>query len=62
MQIQNVPFGTTDWSAIEPTIHPGVTGEAVWHTFEEGNIRVRMVEYTPGYICNCPVVILPNDL
>lgn len=52
MQIQNVPFGTTDWNVIEPTIHPGVTGEAVWRTFEEGNIRVRMVEYTPGYFAD----------
>ena len=52
MQIQNVPFGTTDWNAIEPIIHPGVTGEAIWRTFEEGNIRVRMVEYTPGYLAD----------
>jgi len=52
MQIQNVPFGSTDWNAIEPTIHPGFTGEAVWRTFEEGNIRVRMVEYTPGYLAD----------
>ena len=52
MQIQDVPFGTTDWNAIEPTIHPGVTGEAIWRTFEEGNIRVRMVEYTPGYLAD----------
>lgn len=52
MQIRDVPFGTTDWNAIDPTIHPGATGEAVWHTFEEGNIRVRMVEYTPGYLAD----------
>lgn len=52
MNIQGVPFCTTDWSSIEPTIHPGVTGEAIWHTFEMGNIRVRMVEYTPGYLAD----------
>jgi hypothetical protein len=52
MQIKDVPFCTTDWSKIEPTKHPGVTGEAYWRTLEVGNIRVRMVEYTPGYMAD----------
>ena len=38
MNIQDVPFCTVDWAAIEPTIHPGVTGEAYWRTFEMGNL------------------------
>lgn len=52
MKIEDVPFCTTDWSQIEPTVHPGVTGQAVWRTFEQGNIRVRTVEYTPGYFAD----------
>ena len=52
MKIQEVPFCTGDWSTVTPTIHPGVTGEARWRTFEMGNIRVRMVEYTPGYLAD----------
>ncbi len=52
MVIQDVPFCTVDWNTIEPTIHPGITGEAYWRTFEMGNIRVRMVEYTPGYLAD----------
>jgi hypothetical protein len=52
MKIQDVPFNTVDWNKIEATKHPGVTGEAYWRTFEMGNIRVRMVEYTPGYLAN----------
>ncbi len=52
MIIQDVPFSTVDWSEIEATKHPGVTGEAWWRTFEMGNIRVRMVEYTPGYLAD----------
>lgn len=35
-----------------PTIHPGVTEEARWRTFEMGNIRVRIVEYTSGYLAD----------
>ena len=52
MKIENVPFGTIDWNAIIPTIHQGEKREAYWRTFEMGNISVRMVEYTPGYLAN----------
>lgn len=48
----NIPFGTTDWSAIPSTEHPGEHGKAIWRTREFGGIRVRMVEYTPGYVAN----------
>jgi quercetin dioxygenase-like cupin family protein len=54
MRMSDIPFGTTDWSDIAPTRHPGEKGEALWRTRQfgpEGNrIRVRMVEYTPGYV------------
>jgi quercetin dioxygenase-like cupin family protein len=52
MKIEDVPFCTIDWKTVEPTIHKGVTGQALWRTFEMGNIRVRMVEYTPGYLAD----------
>jgi len=52
VQMQDIPFGTTDWSAIEPTRHPGETGSAFWRTQHFGAIRVRMVEYTPGYLAD----------
>src|SRR5436853_4377114 len=49
MQITQLPFGTTDWSAIEPTAHAGEAGVAHWRTRHFGMLRVRMVEYSPGY-------------
>lgn len=52
MKIQDVPFGVTDWSGVERTEHPGETGTAWWRTRELGNIRVRMVEYSPGYLAD----------
>ncbi len=52
MQIENLPFGTTDWSTVEATEHPGDTGRAFWRTRHFGPVRVRMVEYTPGYLAN----------
>jgi quercetin dioxygenase-like cupin family protein len=49
MRMTEIPFATTDWSAITPTEHKGETGMAYWRTRDFGSIRVRMVEYTPGY-------------
>ena len=52
MKMSGIPFGTTDWSTIERTEHGGETGTAYWRTRQFGDIRVRMVEYTPGYLAN----------
>ena len=52
MKIENVPFMTTDWSQISPIEHKGETGLAIWKTLEIGNVRVRMVEYTAGYLAD----------
>jgi quercetin dioxygenase-like cupin family protein len=52
MQIDAIPFGTTDWSTVPPTEHQGETGKALWRTRQFGPIRVRMVEYTPGYLAD----------
>jgi hypothetical protein len=52
MDIANLPFGTTDWSQVERTEHKGEQGVAYWRTCQFGSIRVRMVEYTPGYLAD----------
>jgi len=49
MKMSEIPFGTTDWSGVEPTEHPGETGKATWRTKDFGAIRVRVVDYSPGY-------------
>jgi hypothetical protein len=52
MRIDDIPFGTTDWSAVEPTTHAGEAGVATWRTQQFGGIRVRMVDYSPGYVAD----------
>jgi hypothetical protein len=52
MHITDIPFGTTDWSTIERTEHKGERGTAYWRTRNFGDVRVRMVEYTPGYLAD----------
>jgi uncharacterized cupin superfamily protein len=49
VKIDNLPFGTTDWAEVPATQHAGETGHALWRTREFGDVRVRMVEYSPGY-------------
>jgi quercetin dioxygenase-like cupin family protein len=52
MQITDIPFGVTDWSSIDRTEHKGETGVAHWRTQNFGSIRVRIVEYSPGYLAD----------
>lgn len=52
MQLSDIPFGTTDWSTVERTTHKGESGLAYWRTRMFGGIRVRLVEYTPGYLAD----------
>jgi len=52
MDLTAIPFGTTDWSTIEPVAHAGQTGTAYWRTCQFGSARVRMVEYSPGYLAD----------
>jgi len=47
-----IPFATTDWSEVDRTEHAGERGSAYWRTRQFGAIRVRMVEYTPGYLAD----------
>lgn len=49
MKIQGVPFDVTDWGQMTLVEHQGEKGSSQWRTFEKGNIRVRMVEYLPGF-------------
>ena len=44
-----IPFQTTDWTTVPVTEHPGETGKAFWQTLQYSGLRVRLVEYTPGY-------------
>jgi len=52
MNMTQIPFGTTDWAGIAPVQYKGEKGAAYWRTRHFGDIRVRMVEYTPGYFAD----------
>ena len=49
MVIHNIPFESVDWNDIHSERHNGETGYAEWKVRQCGSIRVRVVEYSPGY-------------
>jgi hypothetical protein len=52
MKIPDLPFTVTNWSSVAATIHKGEQGEALWRSMTIGDIRIRHVEYTPGYLAD----------
>ena len=52
MKLPDNPFTVVDWTTIETTEHPGETGKALWRTLAMGDIRIRQVEYSPGYLAD----------
>ncbi len=52
MKLEAIPFQTIDWTSVAPTTHPGETGVATWRTLEVGNVRVRRVDYSAGYLAD----------
>lgn len=52
MELPAFPFELVDWSTVEPVDHPGESGVARWRTRHFGAVRVRVVEYSPGYLAD----------
>ncbi len=46
------PFQTIDWSAIEKVEYAGETGVAIWQTLQLEGLRIRLVEYSNGYLAD----------
>jgi hypothetical protein len=49
---KNIPFQTIDWSTIPKTEHKGETGMAYWQTLQFEGLRIRLVEYSKGYVAD----------
>ena len=52
MDIHTIPFQAIDWSTIPKTEHSGETGKALWQTLQFKGLRIRLVEYSPGYVAD----------
>ena len=52
MEMTGFPYSITDWAEVDPSEHAGEAGTAFWRTRTFGGIRVRIVEYSPGYVAD----------
>jgi hypothetical protein len=52
VEMSGIAFGVTDWAQVERSEHKGEVGTAYWRTRNFGSIRVRMVEYSAGYLAD----------
>ena len=50
--MSHIPFQTIDWTSIEKVEHKGETGVAFWQTLQLGGLRIRLVEYSKGYLAD----------
>lgn len=52
MSNKNIAFQVIDWNLIEGTNHPGENGNALWQTLKFPGLRIRIVEYSAGYLAD----------
>ena len=52
MIMTTIAFRTIDWGTVERTEHKGETGTSFWKTVQIGGLRIRIVEYSAGYIAD----------
>ena len=52
MEIKDIPFETFDLENVAPEVHEGATGTAWWKVITKGNVRMRIVEYSSGYLAD----------
>jgi len=51
-KINEIPFTSIDWSLIPKEEYKGEEGVAIWQTIQFSGLRLRIVEYSPGYIAD----------
>jgi hypothetical protein len=49
---KNIPFQVINWTAIPKIEHKGETGTAFWQTIQFPGLRIRIVEYSKGYLAD----------
>lgn len=49
MKLENVPLTVTDWNRVSSVSIRGETGKATSKEFNQGDVRVRLIEYSADY-------------
>ncbi len=48
----NIPFQTINWDSIPKVEYTGETGTSFWQTIQFDGLRIRIVEYSSGYLAD----------
>jgi hypothetical protein len=48
--MDRIPFTHLNWESAEKTEHPGSKGTSTWFTLYAGDLRLRKVHYSAGYV------------
>ena len=48
----NIKFQIVNWNLIETIKHTGEVGDAFWKTIHFDGLRIRIVEYSKGYLAD----------
>ena len=52
MNHTNFPYQSIDWAAIPRSEHKGESGTSHWQTLQLPGLRIRIVDYSPGYLAD----------
>ncbi len=52
VNMKNIPFQFLNWDHVPKEEHPGETGTSYWQTMSFGGLRLRIVEYSAGYLAD----------
>ncbi|MCW3078021.1 MAG: hypothetical protein JWO32_2630 [Bacteroidetes bacterium] len=52
IKMSSISFQSINWDNIPKIEHTGETGTAFWQTIQFDGLRIRMVEYTAGYLAD----------
>lgn len=52
MKLPESLFTVIDWENEERVVHQGTTGTATFRTRQVGDLRIRLVEYSAGYLAD----------
>jgi hypothetical protein len=50
--MNNIPFQFLDWDQVPKEEHLGENGISYWQTMAFGGLRLRLVEYSAGYLAD----------
>ncbi len=50
--MSEIPFQTIDWTTVEKVEYKGETGTAFWQTIQLNGLRIRLIEYSNGYLAD----------